>query len=54
MALLIEKTQGENAWFYIAQQKHRLLADGDPLGLGLWNEVERRWELLADGSAVPN
>lgn len=54
MALWIEKTQGENAWFYIAQQKDRLLADGDPLGLGLWNEVERRLELLAGGSAVPN
>lgn len=54
MALWIEKTQGENAWFYIAQQKDRLLADGDPLGLGLWNEVERRLEMLANGSAVPN
>lgn len=54
MALWVEKTQGENAWFYIAQQKDRLLADGDPLGLGLWNEVERRLELLAEGSATPN
>lgn len=54
MALWVEKTQGENAWFYIAQQKDRLLADGDPLGLGLWNEVERRLEMLAGGSATPN
>lgn len=54
MALWIEKSEGENAWFYIAQQKDRLLADGDPLGLELWNEVERRLEILADGSATPN
>ena len=54
MALWVEKTHGKNAWFYIAQQKDRLLADGDPLGLGLWNEVERRLEMLAEGSATPN
>lgn len=54
MALWIEKTHGEHAWFYIAQQKDRLLAEGDPLGLGLWNDVERRLEMLANGAAVPN
>ncbi len=54
MALWVEKTQGGKAWFYIAQQKDRLLAEGDPLGLGLWNEVERRLEMLAKGSTTPN
>lgn len=54
MALWIEKTQGENAWFFVAQQKDRLLAEGDPLGLGLWNEVERRLAMLAEGSGTHN
>jgi len=54
VALWVEKTQGKNAWFYIAQQKDRLLADGDPLGLGLWNEVERRLEMLNTTPTTPN
>lgn len=54
MALWVEKTQGENSWFYISQQKDRLLADGEPLGLGLWTEVEKRLEKLIDGKSAWN
>lgn len=54
MALWVEMTQGKNAWFYVAQQKDRLLDAGDPLGLGLWNEVERRLEMLNTAPTSPN
>lgn len=34
--------------------KDRLLADGNPLGLGLWNEIERRLMMLSERSGEQN
>lgn len=34
VALWVEKHHGENGWFYIAQQKDRLLAAGEPANPG--------------------
>lgn len=50
MTLWVERTQGPEARSYIAQQKDRVLAEGDPLGVELWNEVERRMEMLSNPS----
>lgn len=46
VALWVEKHHGDLSWFHIAQQKDRLLADGDFDGIAMWNEVERRIDLL--------
>ena len=46
IALWIEKTHGENGWFYIAQQLDRLITEGVFDGLALWQAVQERFEAL--------
>lgn len=46
MALWVEKHHGEKGWLFIAQQRDRLLADGDHDGVALWRAVRERFEAL--------
>ena len=39
MALWVEKTHAETGCLFIAQQRDRLLADGNLDGAALWQEV---------------
>ena len=50
IALWIEKTHGENGWFYIAQQLDRLITEGVFDGLALWQAVQERFEALRAAS----
>lgn len=44
MALWIEKTKGEKAWFYIAQEKDRLLPMATRLDLGYGTKMSATWK----------
>lgn len=46
MALWAEKTHGDAAWLFIAQQQDRLLAEGDLDGVSMWREVSKRHKQL--------
>ena len=46
VALWVEKTHGESGWFHIAQQRDRLLKEGDLDGEAMWREVSLRYNLL--------
>jgi hypothetical protein len=46
IALWVEKQHGENAWFHIAQEQDRLLAEGDLDGVAMWRAVGERLEAL--------
>ena len=39
VAFWVEKTHAETGWLFIAQQRDRLLADGNLDGAALWQEV---------------
>ena len=47
VALWVEKTHAETGWLFIAQQRDRLLAEGDLDGVALWQEVSRRYDELS-------
>lgn len=46
VALWVEKTHSGAGWLFIAQQRDRLLAEGDLDGMSMWREVSRHYEQL--------
>jgi hypothetical protein len=50
MALWVERRHGEGGWFYIAQQRDRLLETGDMDGVALWRAVAKRFDRLRKDS----
>lgn len=54
VALWVQKTHAEGGWLFIAQQKDRLLAEGDIEGMAMWREVSLRYDQLNGAtSAAP-
>lgn len=52
MALWVEKHQGKNGWFFIAQQQDRLLAEGEHEGVKLSAKVSELFEELTGEAAT--
>ena len=57
VAMWVERTHGESGWLYIAQQRDRLLAEGDLDGEAMWRDVSCRYEQLESarsGGKIPH